>query len=148
MRIPHANVIGALLLLVAGGCMGGTGSGLVGICCGDDGNGNTGGGALVLSYFAQPNTARAGQVMSAVQVVARDSLGSVVATFEGGVNVALASNSTGAGLSGTRTARATDGVATFRNLSIDRPGTYTLRASASGAAAVTSDPFTVTAATP
>lgn len=145
MRIPQSRLVGTLVTLVTSACIGGTGSGLTGVT---GGNGNAGGGALVLSYFAQPNTANAGQIMSAVQVVARDSLGSVVATFEGGVSVALASNSTGAGLSGTTTVRATDGVATFRNLSIDRPGTYTLRASASGAAAVTSDPFTITAATP
>ena len=63
------------------------------------------------------------------------------------ITVALASNSTGARLSGTTTARASNGIATFANLSIDRAGTYTLQASASGAAAVTSSAFTITSPT-
>jgi hypothetical protein len=67
--------------------------------------------------------------------------------FSGVVTVALASNPTGAALSGTTAVRASDGLASFPNLSIDRAGTYTLRASANGSA-VTSSPFTITAATP
>ncbi len=63
------------------------------------------------------------------------------------VTVALTSNPTGAALSGTTAVRASDGLASFPNLSIDRAGTYTLRASANGSA-VTSSPFTITAATP
>jgi hypothetical protein len=108
------------------------------------GNGSPNAAPLVLSYFSQPNAADVGQVMSAVRVVATDSLGSVATTFTGVVAVALASNSTGAGLNGTTTVRASNGTATFGNLSVDRAGTYTLRASASGAASVTSDPFTIT----
>ena len=56
MRIPRAHVIGALLLLVAAGCLGGTGSGLVGICCGGNG-GNGGNGTPGLGFFVQPNAA-------------------------------------------------------------------------------------------
>lgn len=109
------------------------------------GNGNGGsGGPVVLSFFSEPNTANAGQIMSAVQVLARDSLGGVAATFESAVTVALASNPTGAALSGTTVVRATDGLASFGNLSIDRPGTYTMRASGGGAAPVTSGAFVIT----
>lgn len=125
-------------------CFDGRGSGLTGVCCG----GGTGGGsAPVLSYFAPPGTADALQIMSTVIVVASDSLGSVNEAFSGVVTVALASNPTGAALSGTTAVRASDGLASFPNLSIDRAGTYTLRASANGSA-VTSSPFTITAATP
>ncbi|MGH7521334.1 MAG: hypothetical protein ACREMI_08650 [Gemmatimonadales bacterium] len=147
--LSHSSFVRTLVTLVTSACIGGTGSGLVGISVGGDDGGTGTGAAPVLSFFSPPNTANVGQTMSTVQIVATDSLGSVAATFEGAVTVSLASNSTGAGLSGTTTVRASDGVATFTNLSVDRAGTYTLRASASGAAAVTSDPFTITtAATP
>ena len=62
MRISHVNAIGALLLLVAGGCMGGTGSGMLGISSG----GNDGGSNAppVLSFFVQPNSANAGRIIT------------------------------------------------------------------------------------
>jgi len=84
--------------------------------------------------------------MSAVQVATRDSLGNIATRFSGAIAVELASNATGAGLSGTKTVRAASGIATFANLAVDRAGTYTLRASASGAASVTSSAFTITTA--
>jgi len=68
MRISRANVTGALLLLVAGGCMGGTGSGLFGICCGN-GGGNGNNGPAALEFFVQPNTANVGQIMTAVALL-------------------------------------------------------------------------------
>jgi len=146
MRISHANVIGALLLLVAGGCMGGTGSGVVGISGGNGGNGsNT---APVLGFFVQPNSSNVGRVITpAVEVVVRDSLGSTDTDFSGGISVALASNSSGAALSGTTTARPVNGIATFSNLAVDKAGTYTLQASTSGATTVSSAAFSITTAT-
>ena len=144
MRYAKSSFVRTLVTLVTSACIGGNGSGLIGIAVNGDGGGTTGGAAPVLSFFSQPNTANTGQIMSTVQVVAVDSVGGVAATFEGAVTISLASNSTGAGLNGTTTVRASDGVATFTNLSVDRAGTYTLRASASGATAVTSDPFTIT----
>src|SRR5882762_4296942 len=116
MRISHANVIGALLLVVAGGCMGGTGSGLLGICCGN-GSGNGGGnGPTALEFFAQPNTANAGQIMTAVEVAVRDSLGDIDSDFTGAITISLASNPTGATLSGTTAVRPANGIASFSNL--------------------------------
>ena len=146
MRISHANVIGALLLLVAGGCMGGTGSGLVGISGGNGGNGsNT---APVLGFFVQPNSSNVGRVISpAVEVMVRDTLGSTDTDFTGSISVALASNSTGAALSGTNTVRPVNGIATFSNLAVDKVGTYTLQASTSGGTTVTSAAFSITTAT-
>jgi len=146
MRISHANVIGTLLLLVAGGCMGGTGSGLFGICCGN-GSGSGNNGPAALEFFVQPNTANVGQVMTAVEVAARDSLGNIESDFTGAVTISLASNPTGANLSGTKVVRPVNGIASFSNLAIDKAGTYTLRASASGAASVTSSAVTITTAT-
>jgi hypothetical protein len=144
MRYAKSSLVRTLVTVVTSACIGGSGSGLTGISV-SGGDGATGSRAApVLSFFAQPNTANVGQIMSAVQVVASDSLGSVDATFTGGITVSLASNSTGAGLSGTTTVRASDGVATFTNLSVDRAGSYALLASAAGAASVTSNAFAIT----
>ena len=143
MRIPHANVIGALLFLVAGGCFGGTGSGLVGICCG--GNGGGGNGTPGLGFFVQPNSADVGHVITpAVEVVVRDSLGGTDSSFTGGIAISLASNPTGATLSGTTVVRPVNGIASFSNLAIDKAGSYTLQASA-GLVSVTSNGFTINA---
>ena len=144
MRIPHANVLGAVLVVGAGGCFGGTGSGLVGTSGGDGGTGN---GAAVLDFFVQPNTANVRQVISPpVEVVVRDSLGSIDSAFTATITIELGSNSTGAALSGTTSVRPTNGIATFSNLAVSEAGTYTLQA-ASGAVSVTSSAFTITTAT-
>jgi hypothetical protein len=146
-RIACSSVVLTLVTLVSGACFDGRGSGLTGVFGG--GNGGTGsGGPIVLRFVAQPNTANAGQIMSVVQVLASDSVGNIASRFTGVIRVSLASNSTGAGLRGTTAARAFNGVATFNGLSVDRPGTYRLQASASGAGAITSDPFTITPVTP
>jgi hypothetical protein len=143
MRIPHSNVIGALLLLVAAGCFGGTGSGLVGISGGNGGNG--GNGTPGLGFFVQPNSADVGHVITpAVEVVVRDSLGGTDSSFTGGIAISLASNPTGATLSGTTVVRPVNGIASFSNLAIDKAGSYTLQASA-GLVSVTSNGFTINA---
>ena len=141
MRIPRANVIGAPLLLVAAGCLGGTGSGLVGICCGNGGNGSN--GTPGLDFFVQPNAADVGQAITPpVEVVVRDTLGGTDSSFTGGIAISLASNPTGATLSGTSVVRPVNGIASFSNLAIDKAGSYTLQASA-GLVAVTSNGFTI-----
>ncbi|HXG97581.1 MAG TPA: hypothetical protein VNJ06_10790 [Gemmatimonadales bacterium] len=145
MRIAHAALILTLVTLTGGGCFGGTGSGLVGTSGGDGGTGN---GAAVLDFFVQPNTANVGQVISPpVEVLVRDSLGSIDSAFTASITMGLASNSTGAALGGTTTVRPTNGIATFSNLSVNAAGTYTLQASADGATSVTSGAFTITTAT-
>ena len=137
-----------LITLLIGGCDG-VGSGLVGIATTGGGDtGSSGGSASVLTFFAQPNIATVGQTLSIVLVGAVDSLGSLDSTFTGAVTVTLGSNSTGAGLGGQTTVRASRGFATFGNLSVDRAGTYTLVANASGATSGTSEPFAITAITP
>lgn len=140
-RITYSSIAFVFVTAMTGACLEGRGSGLTGT---SGGNGPGGATASVLTFFAPPGGGNAGQVMSAVIVVARDSLGRVNEALSGGITVALASNSTGAALSGTRTVRASRGTATFGNLSVDKPGTYTLQASASGAESVTSSPFVIT----
>ena len=140
--ITHSSVARTLVTLVTSACIGGTGSGVVGVF--GDGGGVSNRAAPVLSFFAQPGNGTVSQVLSIVQVAASDSLGSVDTTFTGIVSIALGSNATGAGLSGTTAVRANDGIATFTNLSIDKAGTYTLRASATGAGTITSSSFSIT----
>src|ERR671936_1416872 len=123
MRLAHSTIVRSLITFVITGC--GAGSGLMGIAIGGGGGGAN--NADVVAFFTQPNSSTAGRVISPpVEVVARDSLGNTDTTFTGSMTVALASNSTGAALSGTTTRRAVAGVASFANLSIDKPGTYTM----------------------
>jgi len=145
MRNPHSNLLSTLVAVVIGGCIGGVGSGLVGTVGGDGNGGNT---PAVLSFFVQPNSANVGQVITPpVEVVARDTLGNINTAFTGSITIGLASNATGAALSGTTVVRPVNGIASFSNLGIDKAGTYTLQASASGAPAVSSGSFTITTLT-
>jgi hypothetical protein len=143
MRTNQSRAVYALLVLFASACFDGTGSGLIGISGGDGGGGN---GTPILGFFVQPNSANEGQVISpAVEIVVSDSTGSTDSSFTGTITVGLASNSTGGVLGGTTVVRPVNGISTFSNLTIDKAGTYTLEASASGAATVTSGAFTITA---
>src|SRR5204862_7419932 len=84
------------------------------------------------------------QIRPAVKVRALDVLGNVVPGFTGSVTVALGTNAGGAILSGTTAVAAVSGVATFFDLSLNKTGTgYTLTASASGFAPVTSTAFDI-----
>ena len=53
----------------------------------------------------------------------------------------------GSALSGTTAVRAVNGISRFSNLAVDKAGTYTLQASASGAASVSSTAFSITTVT-
>src|SRR5580765_5571343 len=115
--MTHSSLARTFITLVTSACIGGTGSGLIGVNTND--GGTTSGVAPVLSFFAQPGSANVGQTLPVVQVVASDSLGNIDATFTGVITVALGSNATGAGLHGNTSVRASDGVATFTDLSVD-----------------------------
>src|SRR5207249_2067830 len=103
------------------------------------------GAAATIGFTAQPSSAAAGATISpAVQVTARDAQGNTATAFAGTVTLGIGINPAGGTLSGT-TSAAVNGVATFSNLSIDKPGTgYTLTADASGLAQATSDAFNIT----
>ena len=80
-------------------------------------------------------------------VAAVDPTGDVDPTFNGPVTLALANNPGGATLGGTLTATASNGVATFTNVSISNAGSgYTLQATALGLASSTTNAITVVAA--
>ena len=103
---------------------------------------------VALAFGQQPGTTQVGAAISPpVTVRAVDSGGSTVPSFTGVVTIALGANPGGGTLSGTTTATAVAGVATFANLRISQPGAgYTLTAGASGLTGATSAPFTITAA--
>ena len=66
-----------------------------------------------------------------------------IASFTGTISVALSGGDPTATLSGTKSRAAVAGVATFDNLSVDKAETYTLVASTSGAANVSSADFEI-----
>jgi subtilisin family serine protease len=102
-------------------------------------------GAPRLSFTVQPGAAIAGSAIApAIQVSAQDSLGNLFTTFTSDVTVAIGANPAGGTLSGTATATAVLGVATFTDLVINRSGTgYSLTATAPGAASSGSATFDV-----
>jgi hypothetical protein len=94
-----------------------------------------------LAFMVQPSNAVTGVAISpAVQVAIQDANGNTVTAAANPVTLALTS---GAGLQGTLTATPQNGIATFSNLSLSTPGSYTLSATSSGLTAATSAGFTV-----
>ena len=81
----------------------------------------------------------------ALKASIEDAYGNVVTTASGTVSVAFANNPTGATLGGTLSVTASQGVASFTNLTINKIGSgYTLRVSSSGLTSATSNPINVT----
>lgn len=143
MRLTRSSLVRTLVTLVVSGCIGGgTGSNIIGIAS------EAGGTPHTLRFTVQPSSANAGETITpAIQVTALDTLGQVDVNFAGSVSVTLSANPTGAFLDGAKTVGIVSGVASFGDLSVDRAGTgYTLRATASGASAVTSAGFSIAAA--
>jgi hypothetical protein len=102
--------------------------------------------ASKLGFTVQPVTTTAGSVIPAVSVAAQDLFGNLYPSFTGGVTITLGANPGGATLTGTTTATAVGGIATFSNLSLDKSGTgYTLVASTSGFTSANSAGFNITA---
>src|SRR5438552_2542867 len=106
--------------------------------------------ATQLAFDIQPGTTIAGhQISPAVKIRALDAFGNVATGFTGALSVALGANPGGATLAGTTPVVAVSGVATFFDLSVNKTGTgYTLTASATGFAPVTSTAFDITSGTP
>jgi hypothetical protein len=88
-----------------------------------------------LRFVDQPESAHARNTLPPVRVAVRDDQGNVVGGFGGVVSLALDSTSGGGSLGDSTTVAAANGIATFRHLRVDRPGTgYMLVASAPGTA--------------
>src|SRR5437870_734482 len=105
----------------------------------------TPGAATQLVFGTEPGTTVANRLITpAVKVRALDVLGNLVPGFTGSVTVALGTNPGGAILSGTTPVAAVSGVGAFTDVSLNKTGTgYTLTASASGFAPVTSTAFDI-----
>src|SRR4029077_13283302 len=99
-----------------------------------------------LVFTVPPSSTTAGVAIApAVQVTAQDALGNTVTTFTGTVTVALGNNPGNGSLSGTTSAAAANGVATFATLSVNRAASgYTLTAAAGGLTTASSAAFNVT----
>ena len=119
---------------------------LVAGCTSSSGNsGSMIGPPAMVAITMQPSSVMGGgSITPAVQVSIEDAKGNVVTTATNMVTVAIGTNPSSGTLSGTLTVAAVSGVATFSNLSIDKPGMgYTLAASAMGLTGATSMPFNV-----
>ena len=111
--------------------------------CGGEGESTPTPVATTLAFTTQPTPTTAGQVVSpAVRVAVQDASGNTVPTSDP-VTLTLNSSDTSAKLSGTATANASGGVATFTDLAINRPGTFTLKATAPNLTTVVSTPFDI-----
>ncbi len=100
-----------------------------------------------LGFRAQPANAVALQPLPAVQVAVQDAFGGTVESTTRTVTVALGANPGGGALTGTRTVATVNGVATFADLKVSKPGSgYTLVATSSGLESATSAVFNITLA--
>ena len=130
----------------------------LGITAGPDGNlwftagANIGVATLTTSQLVvttQPPSAMTAGSTFGLTVEAEDSSGNPIISFDGTVTVSLANNPGGATLGGTLTASASDGVATFSGLSLNKADSgYTLQVSASGLGGATTSAIAVTPAVP
>ena len=98
-----------------------------------------------LAFTAQPADAVAGVPMATVTVSILDSHGDPTSST---ATVTLQVTGSAATLGGTASVAASDGIATFSDLTIDHAGTYTLDASSDAPIGATSLSFTITAASP
>jgi N-acetylneuraminic acid mutarotase len=101
--------------------------------------------ATKLAFRVQPLDASANQPLTpAIEVRVQDDAGNPAQDFVGNVTISISDNGAGGILSGTTTQALSHGIATFRDLSIDRPGSgYTLVAVAPGFNITKSAAFTV-----
>ena len=106
--------------------------------------------ATQLAFTVQPASATAGEALSpAIQVEIRDASGARVRSSRVPVTLAITTNPGSGTLSGSSTVTATDGIATFSGISIDKAGTgYQLAAAVTGLPDVASTAFDVAPAVP
>jgi len=104
--------------------------------------------AVQLAFTVEPSDATAGIAFDPVVAVAiQDASGNTVTSATNLVTVTIGTNPGGGTLTGTVSAAAVNGVATFSNLHVDKVGTgYTLTAAANGLQEATSTGFTIAAA--
>ncbi len=118
---------------------------LAAVVFGACGGGEQVAGPRALAFVVQPGTTQGAQpITPAVQVAIQDAFAHTVTSATNAVTLTIATNPGGGTLSGPTTANAVSGVATFANLTIDRPGTgYTLAATAATLGGTTSAAFDI-----
>ncbi|HVX20709.1 MAG TPA: IPT/TIG domain-containing protein, partial [Acidimicrobiales bacterium] len=105
-------------------------------------------GATKVVVTAQPPATVTAGIPFGLTATVEDAYGNTVTTSSATVTVALTTNPGSATLLGTTTVTATEGVATFGNLTLDKAGTgYTLAVTSGSLASDTTRTFTVTHAT-
>jgi hypothetical protein len=107
------------------------------------------GPASQVVYTQQPTAVVAGSVISpAIVATIADAGGNTIASSSATVTIAISTNPGGGTLTGTVSINATNGVATFADLSIDKSAVgYKLTASSTGLTSAISAAFNVTAGT-
>ena len=99
-----------------------------------------------LAFATQPPQTVEGAVAiaPAVRIALQDAFGTTVPGATQAVSLALGANPSGGTLAGTTTVQAVDGIATFDNVSVDRPGSgYTLSATSAALTGAASAPFAI-----
>jgi hypothetical protein len=100
-----------------------------------------------LRFDGQPSNALSGQVIAPpVTVTVLDIFGNPLTTGSTAITLAVSPNAAGATLGGTTVHNSAGGSASFGDLFVLTPGTFTLTASATGLPPATSQGFTITAA--
>jgi uncharacterized repeat protein (TIGR01451 family) len=100
--------------------------------------------AAGVDIHGQPANGVVGQPIGGpITVAVVDANGNTIPTSDQPVTLAIATGPGGAVLGGTTTVRAVHGVATFRDLTLNVAGTYTLKATGGNLAPDVSNPFTV-----
>ena len=99
--------------------------------------------AATLVFTGQPSTTQGGEpITPPVSVAIQNASGITMTSVTAAVTLGLGANPHGGTLAGPTTVNAVAGVATFSNLTVDRPWTgYTLVATAPGFIGATSAPF-------
>jgi len=104
----------------------------------------TPGPATQLEFTTQPGSTTAGATLAPIELTTRDAFGNIADGFAGDVTLAIGTNPGGATLSGTATMMATNGLAVFNDLSLDKTGAgYTLVATAINLPGATSSSFDI-----
>jgi len=105
-----------------------------------------GAAASRLAFTQVPTTGTAGTPLTALQVAIRDTNGNVVTSNTSAVTIAVKSGPGGFASGSTLTATAVNGVATFSNLMLNTPGTYTFTVTAGALTSATTGSIVISAA--
>ena len=105
------------------------------------------GGPTKLEFSTQPSSQNVGGTLApALRVAVQDSKGNTFTYSNAPITIAISNNSGSAILGGTLTRNAVDGIATFNDLHLDRPGSgYQLRCTSADLKSRTTNSFDIAA---